>query len=114
VHYLRAQQVQQALRAMLRRVFQRYDVLVTPTSPVEAPPVDDSALAGGEPPPLTRLTQPFSLVGLPAVSVPCGFTRAGLPIGLQIVGRPFAEAVVLNAAYAYEQATAWHERHPAL
>ena len=53
------------------------------------------------------------MTGLPAISVPCGFTPDGLPVGLQIVGRPFEEATVLHLAYAYEQSTAWHERHPA-
>jgi len=61
-----------------------------------------------------RLTRPFNLLGFPAVSVPCGFTDAGLPIGLQIVGRPFAEPKVLRLARAYEAATDWGSRRPAL
>ncbi len=51
-----------------------------------------------------------NLAGLPGLSLPCGFDRSGMPIGLQIVGRPFEEEKVLQAAYAYEQATGWHER----
>ena len=63
---------------------------------------------------LTRFARPFNLTGLPALSVPCGFTREGLPIGLQIAGRPFDEALVLRVGHAYEQATEWHLRRPAL
>jgi len=61
---------------------------------------------------LLRNTQPFSLLGWPSVSVPCGFTREGLPVGLQISGKPGADAAVLRLAAAYEQATDWHERVP--
>ncbi len=57
-------------------------------------------------------TTPFSLANNPALSVPCGLTRERLPIGLQIVGRPFAEATVLRVSHAYEQATAWHQERP--
>jgi aspartyl-tRNA(Asn)/glutamyl-tRNA(Gln) amidotransferase subunit A len=60
------------------------------------------------------LTNPFNLLGFPAISVPCGFDGAGLPVGLQLVGRPWEEATVLRAAHAYEQATDWHRRHPVL
>ncbi|HEY7293815.1 MAG TPA: amidase family protein, partial [Dehalococcoidia bacterium] len=61
---------------------------------------------------MTRCTAPFNATHLPALSLPCGFTRAGLPIGLQIAGRPFDEATVLRAGHAYEQATDWHTRRP--
>ncbi|MGH2349211.1 MAG: amidase family protein, partial [bacterium] len=57
-------------------------------------------------------TIPVNLAGLPGISVPCGFSR-GLPIGLQLIGRPFDEATVLRAAHAYEQMTEWHTMHPA-
>jgi len=60
------------------------------------------------------LTLPANLTGLPAVSVPCGFTPAGLPVGLQLVGRPHAEGTLLGLARGYEQATPWHERRPQL
>jgi aspartyl-tRNA(Asn)/glutamyl-tRNA(Gln) amidotransferase subunit A len=59
-------------------------------------------------------TAPFNLTGLPALSIPCGFTRAGLPIGLQMITRSWAEEDLLRTAYAYEQATEWHLRSPAL
>ena len=55
-----------------------------------------------------------NLAGVPALSLPCGFTRAGLPIGMQLLGRPFEEAQLFRVAHAYEQATAWHERRPAV
>ena len=62
---------------------------------------------------LLRLTRPGNLTGLPAISLPCGFSKAGLPIGLQLIGREGEEATVLRTAYAYEQATEWHRRFPA-
>jgi aspartyl-tRNA(Asn)/glutamyl-tRNA(Gln) amidotransferase subunit A len=63
---------------------------------------------------LRRLTAPGNFTGLPAISVPCGFTAAGLPFGLQLMARPFEEARLLAAAHAYEQATPWHTRRPTL
>ena len=60
------------------------------------------------------LTISVNLAGLPGLSLPCGFDRNGLPIGLQIIGKPFDEATVLRTAYAYEQATDWHQRQPSL
>ena len=59
-----------------------------------------------------RFVAMFNLTGLPAISLPCGFDRDGLPIGLQLAGRPFDEATVLRAAFAYERGTTWHERRP--
>jgi len=63
---------------------------------------------------LLRNTRPFNVWGLPAISVPCGFTSAGLPIGLQIAGPAWSEGDILRLAYNYEQATAWHRREPSL
>ena len=62
----------------------------------------------------SRLTRPFNGLGLPAVSVPCGFSRDGRPLALGIAGRPFAEATVLAVGHAYEQAAGWHTRVPPL
>ena len=81
-----------------------------PTGPAPA----GTPAAGGGGAPGFRNTSYFSYFGLPAISVPCGFTAAGLPIGLQIAGPPFAEAAMLALAHAYEQATDWHKRRPAL
>jgi aspartyl-tRNA(Asn)/glutamyl-tRNA(Gln) amidotransferase subunit A len=63
---------------------------------------------------LLRNTRPVNVWGLPAISIPCGFTTAGLPIGLQIIGPQWREDTVLQLAYAYEQATDWHKRSPGL
>jgi aspartyl-tRNA(Asn)/glutamyl-tRNA(Gln) amidotransferase subunit A len=60
----------------------------------------------------SRLTRPFNVLGLPVVALPCGFSAAGLPLGLQIVGRPFDEGTILRIAHAYEQASGWHHRRP--
>ena len=87
------------------------DLLITPTVP--GPPV--VIVPGADPTAGNiRNTSPFDVLGLPALSVPCGFTTSGLPIGVQIVGAPFAESAVLALAHAYEQATEWHRRSPAL
>ncbi len=63
---------------------------------------------------MIRCTGPFNATGLPAISLPCGFDADGLPVGLQLAGRPFDEALVLRAAHAYEQATDWHRGTPEL
>jgi Asp-tRNA(Asn)/Glu-tRNA(Gln) amidotransferase A subunit family amidase len=90
--------------------------LITPTSPVLP-----CALAGLQSDPdaarakevrMLRNTRPFNLLGMPAISLPCGFTREGLPIGMQITGATGAEAAVLGLAHAYERATQWHKRRP--
>jgi aspartyl-tRNA(Asn)/glutamyl-tRNA(Gln) amidotransferase subunit A len=95
-------------------LFKNVDVLVTPTF-MQPPPTIAASLAS---PPdesvMIRNTLPFNVLGLPTISVPCGFTRAGLPIGLQITGPRLGEARVYALAHAYEHATEWHERGPAL
>jgi len=95
------------------RHFQQVDVLVTPTS--MAPPVAIAPALANPPaePGMIRNTLPFNVYGIPTISVPCGLTRAGLPIGLQISGPPLGEARVLALAHAYERATHWHEGSPA-
>jgi aspartyl-tRNA(Asn)/glutamyl-tRNA(Gln) amidotransferase subunit A len=91
------------------RHFEQVDVLVTPTS--MAPPVAIAAAIARAPDEsgMIRNTLPFNVYGIPTISVPCGFTRAGLPIGLQISGPPLGEARVLALAHAYERATRWHD-----
>ena len=101
-------------RRDIRRVFADVDLLVTPTTAIPAPSIaelkaDPEALRPAELK-LLRNTRPFNVWGLPAISVPCGFTQSGLPIGLQIAGPPWREDLVLRLAYTYEQATAWHKR----
>jgi Asp-tRNA(Asn)/Glu-tRNA(Gln) amidotransferase A subunit family amidase len=105
-------------RSEIRKVFENVDVLVTPTTPIPAPAIADlkrnpDALRPCELV-LLRNTRPANVWGLPAISIPCGFTRAGLPIGLQIIGPHWREERVLQLAYAYEQATDWHALSPRL
>jgi aspartyl-tRNA(Asn)/glutamyl-tRNA(Gln) amidotransferase subunit A len=112
--YVQARRQCDQLRRDIKKVFATADLLVTPTmagapSPIE--PIEQSAPLD---PSRSRNTWPFDVFGLPAITVPCGFTRAGLPIGLQIVGAPFDELTVLAMAHAYEQATDWHRRRPKL
>ena len=105
--YAQARRQVDLLRREIRKVFTNVDLLVTPTMVALAPLLE----AGGNAGPGRNNNAPFDVFGLPAISVPCGFTRSGLPIGLQIVGAPFAESIVLALAYAYEQKTDWHSRH---
>ena len=105
------------LTTVMREALEEVDVLVTPTTPVTATEIGQQTVrTGGIEEPtifaMIRCTAPFNATHLPALSLPCGFTRAGLPVGLQIAGRPFDEATVLAAGHAYEQATEWHRRRP--
>ena len=106
------------IRREIGKVFEAVDVLITPTTPVAAPTVAELKQSPELLRPremlLLRNTRPVNVWGLPAISVPCGFTSAGLPIGLQIVGPQWREDRVLQLAYAYEQATTWHKRIPSL
>lgn len=109
--YVQARLQLDVLRRGIKKAFTSVDLLITPTMP--GPPV--SIAQGADPTAVsTRNTLPFNVLGLPTISVPCGFTTSGLPIGLQIAGAPFAESTVLALAHAYEQATEWHGRHPKL
>ena len=109
--YILARRTQAEVRKRFEQFFESYDFLITPTTPIAAPTIagHDAVKQAGR---LTRFTAPFNLAGLPALSLPCGFTKEGLPIGLQIVSRAWADAKVLNAGYAFEQATDWHQRIP--
>ena len=108
----------QRLRAESKNIVSNVDLLVTPTTPIPAPDIAELKNNPDELRPrelvLLRNTRPFNVWGLPAISVPCGFTKAGLPVGLQIAGPSWAEAAVLQLAHAYEQATDWHKREPSL
>ncbi|MBI4355368.1 MAG: Asp-tRNA(Asn)/Glu-tRNA(Gln) amidotransferase subunit GatA [Candidatus Omnitrophica bacterium] len=111
-YYARALKVRTLIKQDFDRAFERFDCLVTPTAPTPA-------FRFGE-----KLEDPLSmylsdiytisvnLAGIPGISVPCGFSKTGLPIGLQVLAAPFQEERLLRAAYAYEQATAWHTRQP--
>lgn len=104
------------IRQEVDRVFEQVDFLITPTTPVPAPPIAELKDHPDHLRPrelvLLRNTRPDNVWGLPSISVPCGFTSEGLPIGLQITGRRWSESAVLQFAYAYEQTTAWHKRQP--
>jgi aspartyl-tRNA(Asn)/glutamyl-tRNA(Gln) amidotransferase subunit A len=92
----------------------RLDVLATPTVPAGAIRVQEGTTSAGVKGTLLQNTYPANLVGFPALSLPCGLTAEGLPVGLQVIGRPFDEAVVLRAGHAYETATTWHTMRPPL
>jgi aspartyl-tRNA(Asn)/glutamyl-tRNA(Gln) amidotransferase subunit A len=117
--YVRAQLTRARLRRDLENVFDQASVIVTPCTPLAAFRIGETKVVlGGEEQDArqasTRPLRAFNASGHPALSVCCGFTGEGLPVGLQIVGRLWDEAAVLHAGYAYEQATEWHHRHPAL
>jgi len=117
--YLKAEQFRRVLMDDFRRAFAELDAIVGPTMPLTAWRKGEweVAVAGGAESVLAaswRLTYPYNLTGLPAISIPCGFDRSGLPIGLQIAGEPFAEAMVLRVADAYERRHDWAARLPPL
>ncbi len=113
--YYKAQKLREMVRREVLDALSGHDVLILPTARRVAPPVDEDQ-------PLTSkqmvrdlalvMTRPFNLAGTPAISINCGFNSQGLPIGLQIGGRPFDEATVLKVAHAYEQHTPWHAMRP--
>jgi len=109
--YVLARRTQAEVRRKCEELFDSHELLLLPTTPVAAPAIEgyDGVAQAGR---LTPFTAPFNLTGLPALSMPCGFTREGLPIGLQIVSGAWREAAVLAAGHAFEQATDWHDRHP--
>jgi len=117
--YLRAQQARTLLDQEGRRLLDDVDLLAGPTEPVTAPEILAAKVLAGEQEigvvgALTQYTRPYNINGFPAISVPCGFSDTGLPIGLQLAGKPFDELTVLRTAHAYEQATDWHTRRPPL
>jgi aspartyl-tRNA(Asn)/glutamyl-tRNA(Gln) amidotransferase subunit A len=113
-YYKKAQQVRTLIRRDFEEAFQQVDVLVTPTSPTPAFKIGEKI----DDPLQMYLSDVFTitinLAGIPALSMPCGFSSAGLPIGLQIIGKPFAEETILRVAHAFEQQTAYHRRKPSL
>jgi aspartyl-tRNA(Asn)/glutamyl-tRNA(Gln) amidotransferase subunit A len=108
--YAQAQRFRRAFRRKVAAVLSELDVLITPTSATPAPRADEMSpekmLLG------PSFTGPWNFTGLPAVAVPCGFSSSGLPLSMQIIGRPFAEATVLKVADAYQRLTDWHLRVP--
>jgi len=108
--YVQAQRLRARLREDMRRALDDVEVLATPTTPGTAPAF--SAVLDPSFPFARSNMAPFNMAGLPALALPCGFAPSGLPISLQLAGRPFDEATVLRAGHAYEQATEWHRRRP--
>jgi aspartyl-tRNA(Asn)/glutamyl-tRNA(Gln) amidotransferase subunit A len=120
VNYLQALPKRREITGDFQAAFEEVDIILAPTSPIPAPRIGESAVrAPGERETTTRaellrLTRPANLTGFPAISIPCGFTREGLPVGLQLLGPRWGEARLLTIALAYEEATEWHKRHPNL
>jgi aspartyl-tRNA(Asn)/glutamyl-tRNA(Gln) amidotransferase subunit A len=112
--YLKAQQVRTLLRRDYDRAFERVDLVATPTSPVPPFRLGEKVEDPLQMYLMDIFTVSANLVGVPAISVPCGFTGDRLPVGLQLTGRMFDEATLLRAAEAYERATEWHRHTPAL
>ena len=117
VDYLQAQQERRQFSSAIRAVMQRVNGLVFPTLPLPAFPIELSNqdisiddMVVNSTVSLLRLNMPFNLAGLPAISLPCGFSSDGMPIGLEIAGKPFEEAMILRIAHAYQQLTDWHRR----
>ena len=109
--YLRAQRLRERFRREVDALFERVDLLVFPGQMTPALRFEDFPMTGLAPASM-RYTAPWNLLGLPAVVVPCGFSREGLPLSIQIVGRAFDDATVLRLARAYERVTDWHTRRP--
>jgi aspartyl-tRNA(Asn)/glutamyl-tRNA(Gln) amidotransferase subunit A len=115
--YIEAQQRRRVYTAVWEEALAPLDALAAPTLAAPAAPIGAADVAVGRARESVRLamirfTRASNLTGLPAVSVPCGFSRDGLPIGLQLIGRRLDEARLLRVAHAYEAVTPWHERFP--
>jgi aspartyl-tRNA(Asn)/glutamyl-tRNA(Gln) amidotransferase subunit A len=116
--YIRSRRELERERRRAGEFFADVDLIITPATPIPAPRIadlrkDPEALRPAELV-LLRNTRPFNVWGLPAISLPCGFSKSGLPIGLQIAGPHWREDLVLRLAHAYEQATEWQKRQPGL
>ena len=113
-YYLRAQKVRTLIRQDFLKAFEEVDLIASPTTPTPAFKIGEKT---GDPLQMYLsdiYTISCNLAGLCGISVPCGFSKAGLPIGLQLLGKPFGEPDLLRAAHAYEQATDWHTKTPSL
>jgi aspartyl-tRNA(Asn)/glutamyl-tRNA(Gln) amidotransferase subunit A len=111
--YLQAQRIRSQLKRECAEVFQKVDVLALPCQTGTAPKFEEvDALDTLRKHLAPEYHAPFNLAGLPAISIPCGFSRANLPVALQLVGKPFDELAVLRAAYTYQQHARWYEKRP--
>jgi aspartyl-tRNA(Asn)/glutamyl-tRNA(Gln) amidotransferase subunit A len=112
-YYLKAQKVRTVIRREFDAAFEKYDAIVSPVTPTPAFKLGEKT---SDPYAMYLndvFTLPVNIAGLPGISVPAGFVD-GLPVGLQVIGKPFDEATVLRVAHAYEQTTDWRHQHPAL
>lgn len=116
-YYIQALRIRAAIFRDLMSLFKQFDVIVTPAEPIVAPEVgqrtvriEDSEESVDNA--IVRYLAPFNLTGLPALSIPCGFSSEDLPIGMQIIGKAFDETTVLTVGHAYEQASNWHTKFP--
>ena len=109
--YVKAQRVRTLIRREFDKAFEKYDALITPTSPTVPFKIGDRMDNPLQMYLSDVCTLPINIAGVPGISIPAGFTD-GLPVGLQIIGKPFGEETILHVAYAYEQATEWHKRKP--
>jgi amidase len=118
IDYVNAHIKRQALRRVLDDLFQKVDLLLCPSMPILPMPLKDfppdTVLSREGSLPLLKHTAPFDLTGSPTISVPCGVSSEGLPMSLQLIGRHDEEGTVMQAGYAYEQATEWHKRRPSV
>jgi aspartyl-tRNA(Asn)/glutamyl-tRNA(Gln) amidotransferase subunit A len=119
VDYLQAQRARRLFYQQSCDLFKQVDLLAGPTVPITACKIGTEDVQIGNTrmgviPALTQYTRPYNLNGFPAMTVPCGFSENGLPIGFQLAGKPFDEETVMRAAFAYEQATEWHQRRPVI
>ncbi len=113
-YYKKAQQVRNLIRKEFADKFKEYDFLLTPTSPCEAFKFGEKTDNPLEMYLADICTVPVNTAGVPAISIPCGFTKNGLPVGMQLIGDYFSESKMIRTAYTYEQNTEWHKMHPKL
>jgi aspartyl-tRNA(Asn)/glutamyl-tRNA(Gln) amidotransferase subunit A len=119
VDYVRAQRARSMMKEECKKIFDSVDAVITPAVPIAAPCIEDLHQPSGlatetNATSLARYTRFFNVIGLPAISIPCGFTSGGMPIGMQIAGKAFDECTLLRVAHAYEQDAGWFKRRPTM
>lgn len=117
--YVKSQRARTLLQEEFAKAWEKVDVIVSPTLPALPPVIGELYVQSGDfrehvIDAFLRFNIPFNLTGLPAISVPCGFSRSSLPIGMQIAGRPFEEETILRVAHAFEAHTDWNRQRPVL
>jgi len=111
--YVKAQKVRTLIRREFDTAFEKYDALITPTSPTVPFKIGDKMDNPLQMYLSDVCTLPINIAGVPGMSIPAGFAD-GLPVGMQIIGKPFSEETMLRVAYAYEQSTEWHKQKPVI